>query len=175
MLQDWALSCILSKSWEVTFYRLQKPILTVIFYPEDSRRKREDKITVVLAAMIRIVLHLLITTQRMPRTGRGWDSQPRCPVSKQHHIQPGSVSRFRLKWCQLPWERQESWRFRSGSRIGLVSLPGSEGPSVPRAGKLDRDSGAQGSGIYTNNAAYKISLSVRGEATRSRKVPLEPR
>lgn len=167
MLQDRALSCILSKSWEVTFYRLQKPILTVIFYPEDSRR--------VLAATIRIVLRLLITTQRMPRTGRVWDSQPRRPVSKHHPIQPGSVSRFRLKWCQLPWERQESWRFRSGSRIGLVSLPGSEGPSVPRAGKLDRDSGAQGSGIYTNNAAYKISLSVRGEATRSRKVPLEPR
>lgn len=40
---------------------------------------------------------------------------------------------------------------------------------------LDRDRRAQGSGIYTNNAAYKISLSVRGEATRSRKVPLEPR
>lgn len=48
---------------------------------------------------------------------------------------------------------------------------------MPRAGMLDRDSGAQGSGIYTNNAAYKISLSVGegGEATRSRKVPLEPR
>lgn len=51
-------------------------------------------------------------------------------------------------------------------------LPGSEGPCVPRADMVDRDYGTLGFGVYTNNAAYKISLSMQGEATRSRKVPL---